>query len=80
MGKHHQPHPASDPAPSTKLERDLQLSLYRDGFLYGLHEAMGAGYKGPTLHNDADWACGYSHGSSVGLQALSGYRDFLDGK
>ncbi len=65
---------------TTKLERELRLSLYRDGFLYGIHEAMNAGYKGPTCHNDSDWAAGYSHGSTIGQQALSQYENYLEGK
>ena len=71
---------ANRPDPTTQLERDLRLSLYRDGFLYGIHESMDAKYKGPTMHSDADWAAGYSHGSTIGLQALSGYRNYLEGK
>ena len=68
-----------------KLEVALRLSLYRNGFAYGVKEATSLvlfSQRQEHKHclNDADYAAGYSAGSVVAEQAIQGYHAALEGR
>lgn len=67
-----------------KLEVDLRLSLFRNGFDYAMTEQSGWETSRQIAQHreamsDADYACGYSTGSTCREQALSQYRQALLG-
>ena len=67
-----------------KLEMDLRLSLFRNGFVYAMHEFEGrVTTSGEGTHrvrmNDSNYACGYSTGSTFAELAMEQYRQQLMG-
>ena len=76
----------TDMSPATQLEMDLRLSMFRQGFAWGVRESVGGFVEVRLMErhqaamSDADYACGYSMGSSVAEQALQNYRAALEGR
>lgn len=76
---------AQDPEGMTKMELNLRLSLFRQGFAWGVREVAG-GHVDPRLTerhqaamSDADYAQGYSTGSTLAEKALEQYAYALRG-
>lgn len=72
--------------PMTRIEVDLKLSLFRNGFGAAVGDMTDASYKvgDAEMHrrmmNDADYAAGYSAGSTCAEKALELYRAALEGR
>jgi len=70
---------------AASLELGLRLSLFRQGFAWGVRESVGGFVEIRLMErhqatmSDSDYAAGYSMGSSVAEQALQNYRQLLTG-
>ena len=69
---------------STSLERELRMSLFREGCWLGFREAMGYPVKGETANSmrerldaDKDWSTGYEAGRFAGEQLMAKYKETL---
>ncbi len=76
---------AMEPDAVTRVEVELRLSLFRNGFAYAMEEMMGAETRAhvalhPNFMNNSDYAAGYSTGSTVAEEALSQYSKILRGE
>lgn len=72
---------AQDPEGMTKMELDLRLSLFREGFKRACDEMFSRSVISNTAMkmNDGDFAAGYSCGSTIAEQAMENYRQMLIG-